>query len=122
MKVRIKSSDRMHSKPYHFFGEPIWWARIGSGKNAVWLNIGRARGDKHLDVEVDVPDGTCEIVIGCGPSGRHGVRERISVLEHAQDAVEATACDIQEPDDMPWEDYVNSKKHYSQPAVHEVGK
>jgi len=79
MKVRLQSHNRMSNRQYHIHGKPTWWARIGSGPDAVFLPIGRVRGDYFLDIEVEVPDGTEVVYIGVGPKGRHGVRETIRI-------------------------------------------
>ena len=77
-KVKIESSGRMSNRQYHANGKPNWWARVGSNDSVKWLEVGRVRGDDYLAVEVEVPDTTTEIHIGCGPKG-HGKRETISV-------------------------------------------
>lgn len=79
MRVRLQSSDRMSNRQWHAHREPMWWARIGSGNAARFLDIGRVRGDDTLDVAVDVPDGTTAVAIGVGPANRYGIRETVSV-------------------------------------------
>ena len=79
MRVRLQSQSRMSNRQYHAWGKPTWWARIGSGDNAVFLPIGRVRGDYYLDVEGEVPDDTTEIHIGVGPRNKYGVRETIRI-------------------------------------------
>lgn len=79
MRVVLQSKGRMSNRQYHIHGKPTWWARIGSGPDAVFLPIGRVRGDSYLNIEIDVPDDTTEIHIGVGPRGRHGVRETIRI-------------------------------------------
>ena len=83
MKVVLESKGRMSNRQYHAWNKPTWWARIGSGDNAVFLPIGRVRGDCYLYAEVEVPDDTTEIYIGVGPRNRHGVRETIRIARPA---------------------------------------
>ena len=83
MKVLLQSKSRMSNRQYHIHGKPTWWARIGSGDNAVFLPIGRVRGDNYLDVEVEVPEDTELVYIGVGPRNRHGVRETIRIARPA---------------------------------------
>ena len=79
MKVLLQSKSRMSNRQYHIHGKPTWWARVGAGENAIFLPIGRVRGDCYLYATVEVPDGTELVYIGVGPRGRHGVRETIRI-------------------------------------------
>ena len=74
--MSLRSDSSMSNRQYHAQGCPSWWARIGSGESAQFLEVGRNRGDRPLDVTVDVPDGTAQVHIGVG-RGKHGVRETI---------------------------------------------
>lgn len=62
-KSCLKTTERMSNTGYHENNKPNWWARVGSGSTATWLAIPWVRGDRTLEVEVDVPPGT---VVHCG--------------------------------------------------------
>lgn len=79
-KSRLKSTDRMSNKGYHANGRPTWWARIGSGDSAKFLDIPRVRGDEYLNVIVDVPPGT-RVYCGAGKGTHKTVRETIVTTE-----------------------------------------
>lgn len=72
---RLRSTDRMSNRQYHRNRQPRWWARIGSGDAAEWVEIGTIRGDQALDVVVPLPPGT-SVHIGCGPRD-NGIRETV---------------------------------------------
>lgn len=77
-KLRIVSNDRMSNSGYHRSGKATWWARIGSGAGAEFLQVGRERADRVLDVVVEVPAGVTEIYIGAGKAGsRDAIRQTI---------------------------------------------
>lgn len=69
----------MSKQQYRATGQPAWWARIGSGEDAEYLRLPLVRGDQYLDVTVDVPRGTREITIGCGPNNEFGIREVVKI-------------------------------------------
>ena len=76
--VKIKNKGpSMSNRQYHAYGCPTWWARVGSGDNAVFLPIPKVRGDYPLNCNVQVNDDVTEIYIGVGPKGKYGVRETI---------------------------------------------
>jgi hypothetical protein len=79
MKMNLKSNGKMSNRQYHANGKPRWWARVGSGAGAEFLEIDDVRGDEYLDVVVEVDDDVKEISIGVGPRGSHGVRETVTV-------------------------------------------
>lgn len=80
--VKIKNKGpSMSNRQYHAYGGPTWWARVGSGDNAIFLPIPKVRGDYPLDCVVEVDDDVKEICIGAGPKGKHGVREKIVLKE-----------------------------------------
>jgi len=58
-------------------GCPRWWARVGSGDNARFLDIPKVRGDNDLRCTVEVEDDVTVIYIGVGPNNKHGVRETV---------------------------------------------
>jgi hypothetical protein len=73
---RLTTTDRMSNTGYHQNGKPTWWARVGTGDNAKFLQIPRVRGDSILDVEVDVPAGT-KVFCGAGRGSHKTVRETV---------------------------------------------
>jgi hypothetical protein len=78
--VRLESSEAMGDKVCKKAGFPTWWARIGSGKDAQFLHVGRVSGCLFLDVEVEVDTDVTEIHIGVGDKdSRFSIREAIAV-------------------------------------------
>lgn len=73
---RIKTTQRMSNTGYHANGKPNWWARIGEGDSARFLRIPPVRGDKYLDIEVDLPAGTT-VYCGAGKGSHKTVRETV---------------------------------------------
>lgn len=67
----------MSNRQYHLNGRPCWWARIGSGDSARFLDIPRTRGDEDLVCTVEVEDDVKVIYIGVGPNNKNGVREKV---------------------------------------------
>lgn len=80
MKSRIKSSGSMSNTGYHQNGKPTWWARIGTGNSAEWLDVGHVRGDYQLDRIVDCPPGT-KVYIGAGKGSHKTIRETVVTTE-----------------------------------------
>lgn len=76
MPSRLKSTNRMSNTGYHANGKPNWWARIGSGNDAKFIEIPRVRGDEYLDCVVDLPAGTT-VFIGAGKGTHKTVREKL---------------------------------------------
>ena len=57
----------------------MWWARIGSGPTARFLDLdGKHRADRKLMAIVDVPPGT-EVVVGAG-RGKDAVRLTVTTV------------------------------------------
>ncbi len=77
MKSKIASSRSMSNTGYHANGKPTWWARVGKGDSATFLDVGHVRGDHALEVEVDVPPGTI-VYIGAGKGDHKTVRETVT--------------------------------------------
>lgn len=77
MTFQLKSQSRMSNRQYQRFGKPRWWARTNDG----FLDLPYVRGDDYLDVSVEIPDDCKEIVIGCGPNNRYGIREIVEVSD-----------------------------------------
>ncbi len=75
-RSKLTSTDRMSNSGYHANGQPTWWARIGKGDSATFLEIPKVRGDSKLDVEVDLPPGTI-VYIGAGKGSNKTVRETV---------------------------------------------
>ena len=73
---RLRSTSRMSNTGYHANGQPNWWARIGTGSTASFIEIDRVRGDHILDVEVSVPPGIT-VYIGAGKGTYKTVRETV---------------------------------------------
>lgn len=82
-RSKLTSTDRMSNRAYHAAGKPTWWARTGEGGAAKFLEIGRCRGDKSVDIIVDVTPGT-EVHIGCG-KGAGSVRQTVTTEQVALD-------------------------------------
>jgi len=76
MQSRLKTTDRMSNKGYHANGKPTWWARVGAGGDAKFLQIPWTRGDDYLDCIVDVPPGT-EVYCGAGKGSHKTVRQTV---------------------------------------------
>lgn len=83
----LRSSSRMSNTGYHQNGQPTWWARVGSGSDAQWIEIPWTRGDRHLDCVVDLPVGTV-VHIGAGKGSRKTIRETVTTtaIESAPEA------------------------------------
>jgi hypothetical protein len=79
---RLQSTDRMSNTGYHANGKPSWWARIGTGDDARFLQIPSVRGDRQLDCVVDVPSGT-EVHIGAGRGSHKTIRQTVTTTEVA---------------------------------------
>ena len=76
--VKIENQGpSMSNRQYHRTGCPRWWARIGKGDTAKFLDIPRTRGDDDLSCTVEVDDDVSRIYIGAGPNDKHGVRETV---------------------------------------------
>lgn len=84
MKVRIHTTNSMSNATYHKRcfkpGQKYWWLKSSDEE---FMPIGGHRGDRTLDVEVDLEPG--EYVLGCGPP-KHG--RRIPVTIHEDGTVE----------------------------------
>lgn len=76
MKSRIKTKYCMTNTGYHSNGKPTWWARVGKGDGATFLEIPDVRGDYRLDCIVDVPPGTT-VHCGAGKGTHKTVRETV---------------------------------------------
>ena len=76
VEIRNKGPS-MSNRQYHAYGCPRWWARVGSGDNARFLDIPKVRGDNDLRCTVEVEDDVPVIYIGVGPNNKHGVRETV---------------------------------------------
>lgn len=74
---RLKTTERMSNTGYHANGKPNWWARIGSGDSAEWVDIPRTRGDRVLDCVVNLPPGTT-IFCGAGKGNYKTVRQTVT--------------------------------------------
>jgi len=74
---RLKSTTSMSNTGYHQNGKPNWWARIGQGDDAEFLQIPWARGDQALDCIVNVPPDTT-VYIGAGKGSRKTVRQTVT--------------------------------------------
>jgi hypothetical protein len=75
----------MSNTGYHQNGQPNWWARVGSGADARFLEIPRTRGDSRLCVMVDVPPGTV-VHIGAGKGTYKTIRETVRTEPAVDDA------------------------------------
>lgn len=75
-KARITTDRRMSNRGYHAAGQPTWWARIGTGASAKFVELPTVRGDTALSVVVDLPPGTAEVSVGAG-KGTNGVRATV---------------------------------------------
>jgi len=53
-----------------------WWLKSSSGE---FVKIGSHRGDQSLKLDLDLTPGV--YTLGCGPSGKHGHREMIEVVD-----------------------------------------
>ena len=73
---RLRTTERMSNTGYHQNGKPNWWARVGTGADAIFLAIPRVRGDEILDVIVDLPVGTV-VVCGAGKGSHKTVRQTV---------------------------------------------
>jgi hypothetical protein len=74
----------MSNTGYHENGKPTWWARIGEGADARFLEIPWTRGDKPLDCVVDVPPGT-SVTCGAGKGTHKTVRQTVVTTEIAEE-------------------------------------
>jgi hypothetical protein len=76
MTSRLRTRKSMSNTGYHQNGKPTWWARIGEGETAKFIQIPWTRGDKRLDCVVDLPVGTT-VVCGAGKGTYKTVRETV---------------------------------------------
>lgn len=78
-RTTITNSSRMSNTTYHqrcsSDGQRHWWLRDEHG-DFVELPQ-RCRGDRDIEVTLDLTPGI--YTLGTGPTGRHGVRETITV-------------------------------------------
>ena len=91
--LTVTSSDRMSNSGWRRCGCPTWWARIGSGDDARFLEISRVAGDEYLRAYLDIPIHPTEeqeLTIGCG-KGRDGIRETLRIRSAATRAADAAA-------------------------------
>lgn len=75
-KFRIVSGPGISNTTYHnrcVGRQGYWWVRGDYG----FVGIGQHRGDRDLDVEADMAPGL--YTLGCGPVGKFGYRETITV-------------------------------------------
>lgn len=79
MKSRLQSTVKMTNTGYYYNEKPRWWARIGTGPTARFIDIPYVRGDVLLDVEVDLPPGT-QVHIGAGKGNVKTVRETVKTI------------------------------------------
>jgi hypothetical protein len=86
MPSQLTTTDRMSNTGYHANGKPNWWARVGSGESARFLDIPRTRGDHRLDCEVDVPPGT-KVYCGAGKGNHKTVRQTVTTTAIEVDSV-----------------------------------
>ena len=77
MASRIKTTEKMSNAGFHANGKPNWWVRTEGG---TFLRIPDIRGDKHLDIVVDLPVGTT-VYCGAGKGAHKTVRETIITIE-----------------------------------------
>lgn len=74
MSSKLSSNgERMSNAGYHANGKPVWWARVGQGDNARFLEIPHIRGDQSLECVVDVEPGTT-VHIGAGKGTHKTIR------------------------------------------------
>lgn len=78
--AKLRTTARMSNTGYHANGKPNWWARVGAGESARFLQIPRVRGDQILECEVDVPPGTT-VCCGAGKGHYKTVRETVVTTE-----------------------------------------
>jgi len=79
MNSRIVTESRMSNTGYHLNSKPFWWARVGKGSGAYFIEIPRVRGDEILDCIVDLPPGTT-VFCGAGRGQSKTVRETVVTL------------------------------------------
>ena len=81
MKIRIKNKNKMSSTSYNQHcpkKQRNWWLRGEDG--FVDLPGGPYPGDCDISIAIEsllLPAG--KYTLGCGPAGRHGVRETITI-------------------------------------------
>lgn len=80
-KTKITNRSSISNTTYHkrckSEGQRHWWLR---GPDGGFIDLGgRHRGDRDIEVELDLPPGT--YTLGTGPSGKFGIRETITVDE-----------------------------------------
>lgn len=75
-RSRLQTTERMSNTGYHAHGKPTWWARVGKGDKARFLEVPWTRGDRCLDCIVDVEPGT-EVACGAGKGNHKTVRQTV---------------------------------------------
>jgi hypothetical protein len=73
MKTRIKNDSTMSNTTYNRRctpGQQNWWLKDENGE---FIELGSHRGDKDIDVTLDLEPGT--YTLGCGP-GKNGGRRQ----------------------------------------------
>lgn len=85
MRVTIRNRRKMSNTTYHrrcsSQGQRFWWLRNKDTDQFVRLPGGPYRGDRDLDVDIELEPG--EYVLGTGPNNGFGVREYFRVEEGA---------------------------------------
>lgn len=84
----------MSNTGYHANGKPNWWARIGSGVSATFVEIERVRGDRKLDVIVELPPGTV-VSIGAGRGSHRAIRETVTTVAVLPSEPDGAAAEIE---------------------------
>lgn len=76
MKSKLTTRGRMSNTGYHANGKPTWWARVGQGSDAKFVEIPWTRGDSVLDCVVDLEPGTT-VFCGAGKGNHKTIRETV---------------------------------------------
>jgi len=71
IRIHLISDEKMSNRQWYLQGKPYWWVRIDDE----FLKIPKTRGDKILDVYVDINrEPPFTIHFGVGPRNRYGKR------------------------------------------------
>lgn len=66
--TRIKTTSRLSNSAYHRSGKSWWWLRIQNTSD--FVKLPSVRGDKILDIEVEIADGHYQLGVGRGADAK----------------------------------------------------
>lgn len=80
--MHIQSTDTLSNTTFHrrcVGRQKYWWLRRDGGG---FIPVPETRGDSQFSADIDLEPGT--YILGAGPAGKHGVRQKIEVYADAE--------------------------------------